>query len=206
MGDLQLIKAVKDGDMATVKEMIKSGVDINQQDDNGWTPLNWAAGNGDIDTVKLLVENGADVFKVGRDQRTPYMIALAASRVEVVKFLREAEENYVGEKRQLTPRPYCKAYHLSDMRQFPGWTESQINWKESNQGGRKNSGAALEDGDSQYEIAFIHDDLTVTQSMWRAENVIFNQISPEWEEFCKNILNFRVPDDLEFILPDNPNS
>jgi uncharacterized protein len=205
MSNLQLINAVKDGDLATVKETINSGVDINEQDDQGWTPLNWAAGKGDIDTVKLLVEKGADVFKVGRDQRTPYMIALAAGRVEVVKFLREAGKNYVGEKREPAVRPYCKAYPLSDLRRFSGWAESRINWKESKQGGHKDDGVAHGDGASHDEIVFIHDDLTVTQSMWRAENVIFNQISPEWEEFCKDVLNFKVPDDLEFIPPDNPN-
>src|SRR4030095_7522909 len=206
MGDLQLINAVKDGDIATVKEVIESGVDINQEDEQGWTPLNWAAGKGDIDIVKLLVGNGADVFKVGRDQRTPYMIALAAGRVEVVKFLREAEGDYAGERRQRQPRAYCKAYHLSDLRQFPSWTESKINWKESKREGRKDDGVDPDTEASHDEIVFVHEDLTVTQSMWSAENVIFNQITPEWKEFCENVLNFRVPDDLKVIPPANPNS
>src|SRR5262245_4502565 len=204
MSDFQLIKAVKDGDVATINELIKSGVDVNQQDEQGWTPLNWAAGKGEIEVVKQLVENGADVFKVGRDQRTPYMIALAAGRVEAVKFLREAEEKYAGEKRQAQPRPYCKAYHLRDLRQFPGWTESRINWKESKIDGPKDKGADQDKEASHDDIVFIHDDLTVTQSMWRAENVIFDQINSEWEEFCKTVLNFRVPDDLEFIPQANP--
>ena len=206
MGDLQLINAVKDGDMATVKDVTESGVDINQQDEQGWTALNWAAGRGDVDIVKLLVENGADVFKVGRDQRTPYMIALAAGRVEVVKFLREAEDNYPGEKRQRQPRIYCKAYHLEALRQFPGWTESKTNWRESKREGRRDDGGDPDQEASHDEIVFVHEDLTVTQSMWSAENVIFDQISPEWKEFCENVLNFRVPDDLEFIPPANSNS
>jgi uncharacterized protein len=199
MDDLQLINAVKDGDLAAVKKIIESGAAINPQDEQGWTPLNWAAGKGDIDLVRLLVENGADVFKVGRDQRTPYMIALAAGRTEVVKFLREAEGNYAGEKTPRQPRPYCKAYHLSDLRKFAAWSEAKINWKESRRDGRKADGAEQDNEDSHDKVVFIHDDLTVTQSMWRDENVIFNQITAEWEEFCKNVLNFRVPDDLEFI-------
>jgi ankyrin repeat protein len=206
MSDLQLISAVKDGDIATVKEVIESGVEVNQSDEQGWTPLNWAAGKGDLDMVKLLVASGADVFKVGRDQRTPYMIALAAGRVEVVKFLREAEDQYAGVKPERQSRPYCKAYHLNDLRQFPGWTESKINWKESKRGGHKDEGPSQDQEASPDEVVFIHQDLTVTQSMWHAENVIFNQISPEWEQFCENVLNFRVPDDLEFIPPATPNS
>jgi ankyrin repeat protein len=206
MGDLQLINTVKGGDVAAVKELIDSSVDINQQDEQGWTPLSWAAGKGEIDMVRLLVENGADLFKVGRDQRTPYMIALAAGRVEAVKFLREAEEKYAGEKPQRQTRPYCKAYHLRDLRQFPGWTESKINWKESKHGGRQDNGATQDKETPQDEVVFIHEDLTVTQSMWRAENVIFDQISPEWQEFCEKTLNFRVPDDLDLIPAANSNS
>src|SRR5215216_5821316 len=129
MSELQLIEAVKAENVASAKQLIDSGADVNQQDDQGWTPLNWAAGKGNLEMVNLLVENGADVFKVGRDQRTPYMIALAAGRVEVVKFLRQAEENSPGERPFMPERKYCKAYYLKDFRQFPNWTESRTNWK-----------------------------------------------------------------------------
>lgn len=203
MGDLQLINAVKAGDIATVKELIESGVDVNQQDEQGWTPLNWAAGKGEVGILKLLVESGADVFKVGRDQRTPYMIALAAGRVDAVKFLRQAEDNYAGEKRERQQRPYCMAYHLKDLRQFPAWTEGRINWKEANHDGRKDDGGGQNKELSDDDVVFIHQDLTVTQSMWHSENVIFNQGSREWEEFCASVLNFKVPDDLDFIIPSD---
>lgn len=92
MSDLELIEAVKAGDYETAEKLIEKGVDINQQDQQGWTPLNFAAGKGSMSLVKLLVEKGADVFRAGRDMRTPYMIALAAGRVEVVKYLRAIEE------------------------------------------------------------------------------------------------------------------
>src|SRR5689334_1641692 len=134
MSDLQLINAVKEGDAAAVRAVIASGADVNQQDEQGWTPLNWAAGKGDLEVVRLLAEHGADVFKVGRDQRTPYMIALAAGRVEVAKFLREAEDHYAGQKPTQPPRSYCKAYYLKDLRQYPNWSESKINWKEGKPG------------------------------------------------------------------------
>ena len=199
MSDMHLINAVKAGDIATVKELIESGVDVDCQDEQGWTPLNWAAGKGDIEAVRLLVESGADVFKVGRDQRTPYMIALAAGRVNVVKFLQHAEDNYVGEKIDRQQRPYCKAYDLKDLRQFPGWTEGKIDWKEKKDDGHKDDGESQDKELSDDDVVFIHHDLTVTQSMWHSENVIFNQVNREWEEFCAGVLNFKVPDDLDFI-------
>lgn len=188
MSDMHLINAVKAGDTATVRELIESGADVDWQDEQGWTALNWAAGRGDIEAVKLLVESGADVFKVGRDQRTPYMIALAAGRVSVVKYLRQAEENYAGEKRERQQRPYCKAYDLKDLRRFPRWPEAKA---------EGNGGADKELPDDA--VVFVHHDLTVTQSMWHSENVIFDRIDGEWEEFCAGVLNFKVPDDLDFI-------
>jgi len=201
MSDLQIIRAVRDGNLGVVRELIQSGADVNEQDEHGWTPLNWAAGKGDLECVTLLVDGGADVFRVGRDQRTPYMIALAAGRVEVVKFLRGAEDDYPGEKKQRPQRLYCKAYHLKDLRQFPGWTESKVNWKEKRQTGRGDGNRSQEEELSDGDVVFLHHDLTVTQSMWHSENIIFNQVSPEWEGFCAGALSFRVPDDLELIVP-----
>jgi hypothetical protein len=198
MGDVQLIEAVKAGNLVTVEALLASGVDVHQQDEQGWTPLNWAAGKGDVALVQLLLKHGADVFTVGRDQRTPYMIALAAARIEVAKLFREAEEKAGGTQRQSQqPRKYCKAYYLKDLRRFPEWSESHINWQGD---AAKNAAESSEVQDfSDHDIVFIHQDLTVTQSMWHNENVLLNQITPAWEEFCTTVLHFQVPDDLDLV-------
>src|ERR1051325_3366287 len=116
MSDLNLIEAAKAGDFQQAERLIESGADVNQQDEQGWTPLNFAAGKGDLPLTRLLVEHGADIFKVGRDQRTPYMIALAAGRAPVARFLKQAEAHYPGPKPQPTERKYCKAYYLGELR------------------------------------------------------------------------------------------
>ncbi|HKQ08255.1 MAG TPA: ankyrin repeat domain-containing protein [Blastocatellia bacterium] len=193
MQDLGLIEAVKAGDLAEVDRLIGAGADLNQQDEQGWTPLNFAAGKGDLELVKRLVNGGADVFKTGRDHRTPYMIALAAGRLSVVKFLREVEDSYPGEKPARPPRQYCKAYHLGDLRQYPAWSEGRINWKQ------KPNGQGSEAAFDEESVVFIHQDFTVTESMWHNENVIFNQVTPDWEAFCVGTLQFRVPDDIDLI-------
>jgi ankyrin repeat protein len=197
MSDLGLIDAVKAGDYATAQMLIKKGGDLNQGDEQGWTPLNFAAGKGDLSLVTLLVENGADVFKVGRDQRTPCMIALAAGRVSVVKYLREAQEKYSGSKPTPT-RDYCKAYHLGELRKYPAWSESKINWKEQ----PDDSNVASDGGFTDDKIVFVHQDFSVTESMWRHENVIFNRVDSDWEKFCANDLGFKVPDELDLIVPN----
>jgi ankyrin repeat protein len=200
MSDVALIEAVKVRDAHRVEEFIQNGADVNQQDEQGWTPLNFAAGKGNLPLVKLLVENGADIFKVGRDQRTPRMIALAAGRVSVVKYLQEMEKMYPGEKPVSPERKYCKAYRLGELRKFPGWTELRIKGKES---------APPDQGDSESnvpftddKIVFIHHDFSVTESMWHGENVISNSVSAAWKEFCAETLKFKEPDDLFFIIPN----
>jgi uncharacterized protein len=189
MSDLRLIDAVKAGDHAGAEALIKNSVDVNQQDDQGWTPLNFAAGKGDLAMCKLLVENGADVFKVGRDQRTPYTIALAAGRAAVAKYLREAEESYPGEKPPRPQRKYCKAYLLGQLREYPAWSEVQ-----------GNGGAKAGADNSDDKVVFIQHDFTVTESIWHNENVIFDKVDSSWEEFCTKSLGFKVPDDLDLIV------
>jgi len=192
----QLIAAVRDGDVNKVKELLDGGADVNEPGEQGWTPLNWASGKGNLELVTLLVEKGADVFKVGRDQRTPQMIALAAGRADVVRYLRDAEDRVEGDKPARPQRKYCKAYHMSDFRQFAGWSEGRINWKKS----------ADEAEDKQLgddDVVFLHEDYTVTLSIWANENVLFNNVTPEWKNFCDTSLGFKVPDDLDLIVAAN---
>src|ERR1044072_9826737 len=99
MSDLQLIDAVKTGQPAKVEAALNAGADVNQQDEQGWTPLNWAAGKGNAEIVSLLLNRGADVFQTGRDKRTPYKIALAAKHPDVARLLKEAESAGNGASR-----------------------------------------------------------------------------------------------------------
>lgn len=193
MSDLQLIDAVKTGQVKKVEDALNSGANIHQQDDQGWTPLNWAAGRGDLEIVKLLLDRGADVLRIGRDQRTPYKIALAAKHVEVARLLKEAEQAVNGGSDDASLTNYAQAFLLGDLRKFSGWREEKINWKETIPAGENGSAHALTDND----VVFLHQDFTVTQLIWPGENVIFNQPTPEWQGFCEQELHFKVPTDFD---------
>lgn len=80
---------------------------------------------------------------------------------------------------------YCKAYMIPRFREFGGWTESSENARKENGSPRQ-----LTDADFLY----LQENYVVTDGIFIDENVIFNNITPEWIDFCKNVLKFEVPE------------
>jgi uncharacterized protein len=129
----------------------------------------------------------------GQDARTPLMIARAAGRRDAAILLEAEEQRREVWKDPRQLRPYCRAYYLNDLRRFRGWAELA--------GDRESLPVASEDdeqGDKPPEqrIAFLHNDFTVTQSIWRNEEVLVAHVTPEWREFCESELGFSIPDDM----------
>ena len=82
---------------------------------------------------------------------------------------------------------YCRAYLLSRLRQFSGWSEKADNarrvMKEVN-GETVEVARELTDADYVY----LHTDFTVTDGIFIDENIIFSDVTPEWIEFCHTFL------------------
>lgn len=57
---MTLINYVKLGNFTKAQELITSGVNLNHQDEYGYTALIWAASYSKPDMVKLLLDAGAD--------------------------------------------------------------------------------------------------------------------------------------------------
>ncbi|XP_077404838.1 histone-lysine N-methyltransferase EHMT2 [Vanacampus margaritifer] len=54
--------AAKQGNLETVNILLETGqVDVNSQDNGGWTPIIWAAEHKHVDVIKVLLNRGADV-------------------------------------------------------------------------------------------------------------------------------------------------
>ena len=195
--DLQLIDAAKDGDVRRLDELLTRGADIHQRDEHGWTPLAWAAGNGATQAVRLLLERGADVTATGRDNRTPLMIAKAASRDETTAVITEAEKARGVWEDPRETRPYCKAYYLRDLRSFPGWSEPTGPPRSGETDATDASGVGEKPEPLHDDsIVYLHQDLTVTRSMWHGEDLVFDRVSSEWRSFCEQELEFAIPEDL----------
>lgn len=66
-----LLKAVKDENSTpeNVITPIKQGAELNHRDNNGWTPLDWAAMNPNPDVIYTFLKEGGDEVKINmRDE------------------------------------------------------------------------------------------------------------------------------------------
>lgn len=56
-------------------ELVEAGEDVNVTDQNGWSPLHFAAQEGDVKVVKRLIELGADISATEFNGNTPLWVA-----------------------------------------------------------------------------------------------------------------------------------
>ena len=59
--DTNIWVAASDGHLASVQRFVAEGVDIDSQDDNGYSPLHAAASYGHLELMQWLLDNGAKV-------------------------------------------------------------------------------------------------------------------------------------------------
>lgn len=76
---------------------------------------------------------------------------------------------------------YCKAYPVAALREFEEWDSSR----------------ELNDD----HVLFVQEDFTVTDGVFLDENVVFDQITPEWKAFCTTKLGFEIPSHITNNIP-----
>lgn len=86
-----LLKACQNGQKEVARTLLtRDGVNVNQKDNLGYTPLHYACKKGYFDIAKLLLENGAEVNVFSRKEITPLQLATANGNKNVIKILIEA--------------------------------------------------------------------------------------------------------------------
>ncbi|MGH7998035.1 MAG: hypothetical protein ACREPR_01000 [Brasilonema sp.] len=87
---------------------------------------------------------------------------------------------------------YCKAYSLLKLRQFSLWTEHAENTRKEKKevdGKEVEVNRELTDDDFLY----LQENYVVTDGIFKDENIIFDNVTLEWKDFCKNTLLFEIP-------------
>jgi hypothetical protein len=85
---------------------------------------------------------------------------------------------------------YCKAYSVADLRRFPEWRENPGSLRaEPDEAGPR----TLTDED----FLFLHEDLVITDGVFRDEHIVFDAVTDNWIRFCKEDLQFAIPDDVK---------
>jgi hypothetical protein len=88
---------------------------------------------------------------------------------------------------------YCKAYLLRQFREFSKWTEKAGNARKEKEliDGKEIEAVRKLTDDA---ILYLHESYVVTDGVFRDENVIFDDVMPEWIEYCRRVLEFEIPD------------
>lgn len=87
---------------------------------------------------------------------------------------------------------YCKAYPIAMFREFPQWTENATTRPQEHRQAASAADAAGEPADSGF--LYLQENYHVTDGIFIDENVVYNNVTPEWVDFCKQTLQFEIPE------------
>ncbi len=89
---------------------------------------------------------------------------------------------------------YCKAYLLEHLRKFPGWKEKGENIEKRSKFVDR-EWVYVDYTEVEDVILFLYSNYYVCDTMYNDEAcIVFNDVTPEWIEFCKNDLGFVIPE------------
>jgi ankyrin repeat protein len=92
-GDARLVAAMKNRDVASVRQLIAEGVGVDTQDAETASALHWAAHWNDLDAVRLLLKAGADANLANRFGVTPLHEAAIVGNAAMLEAMLEAGGN-----------------------------------------------------------------------------------------------------------------
>ena len=87
--DLDILKAVSDGNIEAVKQHLAAGTDVTAKGKIGGTPLHEAAMWGHKEIAELLISKGADVNAKDDGGETPLDQAIQRKHPETADLLRK---------------------------------------------------------------------------------------------------------------------
>jgi hypothetical protein len=91
---------------------------------------------------------------------------------------------------------YCKAYLVSSMRTFPEWKERREGLRQSDANVAGSKGLEKRTQLKDDDIVYLQENYFVTDDIFKDQNIIFDEITEEWRQFCTVTLNFAVPEEV----------
>lgn len=96
---------------------------------------------------------------------------------------------------------YCKAYPVQSFREFPGWKENAQNLRKEKPSGamsKEMSPNGAPPAEQQRTLAaddhlYLQENFNVTDGIFIDENIVFDDVTPQWIDYCKNTLKFELP-------------
>src|SRR5262245_27959252 len=80
-----LISAVRAGDIAAVRALVKDTSKINAPETDGATALHWAVRENNLEVIRLLLQNGANAKAANRYGVTPLSLAAESGNAAVIE-------------------------------------------------------------------------------------------------------------------------
>ena len=80
--------------LPTLEALLLLGLEVNQPDEDGYTPLHLACMLGHIESVKLLLKHGASAAALSKTGRLPENLALEGGHNDVVALLEQIPETH----------------------------------------------------------------------------------------------------------------
>lgn len=87
---MDILEAVRKGDVALVKALMADGVSLNIYHGTGWTPLMDAVFKMNLPLVQLLLDGGADVHAKTIYGQTAMRLAATDNNIPIIKALLRA--------------------------------------------------------------------------------------------------------------------
>lgn len=85
---------------------------------------------------------------------------------------------------------YCRAYPAEELKRFPSWPDEADAALEEAREDVPVPGASGEEEAEETDVLFLHDDFTVTLGIYHGEDVVFDDVTEEWESWCRGELGF----------------
>uniref|UniRef100_V5HQY3 Putative major histocompatibility complex protein bat4 n=1 Tax=Ixodes ricinus TaxID=34613 RepID=V5HQY3_IXORI len=96
----QLFTAAQNNDVAEIERCLAAGLDVNETDCFGWTPLMSAACDGAQDSVRFLLKRNADRRMLNKQGKTAMDLAVVRGHFKVVQLLCKTERGMENNRRR----------------------------------------------------------------------------------------------------------